>query len=50
MTREAFIRKWLSNPQKHYNEECRDEMRDDLDLVIESSLRQPINLKPNASL
>lgn len=35
MTREAFIRKWLANPQKQYNEQCRDEMRDDLDLVIE---------------
>ena len=41
MTREAFIRKWLANPQKQYNEQCRDEMRDDLDLVIESALRQP---------
>ena len=42
MTREAFIRKWLANPQKQYNEQCRDEMRDDLDLVIESALRQPL--------
>lgn len=41
MTREAFIRKWLANPQKQYNEQCRDEMRDDLDLVIEAALRQP---------
>ena len=40
MTREAFIRKWLANPQKQYNEQCRDEMRDDLDLVIEIALRQ----------
>lgn len=42
MTREAFIRKWLGNPQKQYNEECRNEMRDDLDLVIEAALRQPL--------
>jgi len=41
MTREAFIRKWLANPQKQYNEQYRDEMRDDLDLVIEAALRQP---------
>jgi hypothetical protein len=42
MTREAFIRKWLANPQKQYTEQCRDEMRDDLDLVISSALRQPL--------
>ena len=42
MTREAFIRKWLANPQKQYNEQCRDEMRDDLDLVIEAAFRQPL--------
>lgn len=42
MTREAFIRKWLANPQKQYSEQCRDEMRDDLDLVIEAALRQPL--------
>lgn len=42
MTREAFIRKWLANPQKQYNEQCRDDMRDDLDLVIKSALRQPL--------
>ena len=41
MTRESFIRKWLANPQKQYNEQCRDEMRDDLDLVIEAALHQP---------
>ena len=41
MTREAFIRKWLANPQKQYTEQCRDEMRDDLDLVINAALRQP---------
>ena len=35
MTREGFIRKWLANPQKHYDEHCRDEMREDLDKVIE---------------
>lgn len=37
MTREAFIRKWLANPQKQYTEQHRDEMRDDLDLVIEKA-------------
>ena len=41
MTREAFIRKWLANPQKQYNEQFRDEMRNDLDLVIKAALRQP---------
>lgn len=42
MTREAFIRKWLANPQTQYNEQFRDEMRDDLDSVIEySKLHQP---------
>lgn len=37
MTREAFIRKWLANPEKQYNEQCKDEMRSDLDLVIQKS-------------
>lgn len=41
MTRSAFTRKWLANPQKQYNEQCRDEMRDDLDLVIKAALHQP---------
>jgi hypothetical protein len=45
MTREAFIKKWLANPQKQYNEQCRDEMRDDLDLVIETALRQPLVMR-----
>ena len=40
MTREAFIRKWLANPQKQYNEQFRDEMRNDLDLVIKVALSQ----------
>lgn len=40
MTREAFIKKWLANPQKQYNEQCRDEMRDDLDKVIEYPQQQ----------
>jgi hypothetical protein len=34
MTREAFIKKWLSNPAKIYNEQFKDEMREDLDYVI----------------
>jgi hypothetical protein len=40
MTREAFIKKWLANPAKQYNEQCRDEMRDDLYKVIEYA-KQP---------
>jgi hypothetical protein len=44
MTREAFIRKWLANPQKQYDEHCRDEMRDDLDKVIEYAQQQVKNL------
>lgn len=38
MTREAFIRKWLANPEKQYNRECRDEMREDLDKIIETNM------------
>lgn len=34
MTREQFIRKWLG-VQYQYTEQFRDEMRDDLDKVIE---------------
>ena len=34
MTREQFIKKWLANPDKKYTERFRDEMRDDLDKVI----------------
>jgi hypothetical protein len=44
MTREAFIRKWLANPQKQYNEQCIDEMRDDLDKVIDYAQQQVKNL------
>lgn len=39
MTREAFIRKWLGNHEKPYTQANRDEMRDDLDKVIENSLK-----------
>jgi hypothetical protein len=35
MTREAFIKKWLSNHAKSYNEQFKDEMREDLDAVID---------------
>lgn len=42
MIREAFIRKWLGNKDYQYNEQCRDEMRDDLDLVIEAALYQTL--------
>ena len=38
MTRDKFIRKWLANPQKQYNEQCRDEMLEDLDLVIKAAI------------
>lgn len=34
MTREAFIKKYLANKDFTYCEESRDEMRDDLDEVI----------------
>lgn len=44
MTREAFIRKWLANPQKQYDEHNRDEMRNDLDMVIEYAQQQVKNL------
>ena len=50
MTREAFIRKWLANPQKQYNEQCRDEMRDDLDNVIDCAQQQVKNLNIPAVL
>ena len=42
MTREAFIRKWLANPQTQYTEQYRDAMRNDLDSVIEYSQRVKI--------
>ena len=41
MTREAFIRRWLANTQTRYTEQFMDEMRDDLDKVINSSKLQP---------
>jgi hypothetical protein len=37
MTREAFIDKWIGNPEKPNIPENRDEMRYDLDRVIETS-------------
>lgn len=43
MTREAFIHKWLGNPEKPYSPENRDEMRDDLDKVIEILNPNPMN-------
>lgn len=42
MTREAFIRKWLANRHKQYNEQCRDEMRDDLDVIQTEAYNQAI--------
>ena len=41
MTREAFIRKWLANPDKQYMSQFRDEMRDDLDAVIQEGGWRP---------
>ena len=40
MTREKFIKKWLANKDYQYTEENRDLMRDDLDEVINQSLRK----------
>jgi hypothetical protein len=42
MTREKFIKKWLSNKDYQYTEQNRDLMRDDLDEVINQALRQPL--------
>lgn len=39
MKRTEFIRKWLGNPEKSYTEQFRDEMLDDLDAVIDSSVK-----------
>ena len=41
MTREAFIRRWLANPETRYTEHFLDEMRDDLNKVINSAKLQP---------
>ena len=38
MTREKFIKKWLSNLDYQYTETDKDLMRDDLDLVINQAL------------
>lgn len=43
MTRESFIRKWLGNTEKPYSPENRDEMRDDLDRVINNNRPETIN-------
>jgi hypothetical protein len=45
MTTAAFIRKWLANPEKHYDEHCRNEMLDDLYSVIEQTQpKQKLNV------
>jgi hypothetical protein len=45
MTTAAFIRKWLANPEKHYDEHCRNEMLDDLYSVIEQAhTKQKLNI------
>ena len=46
MTREAFIHKWLGNPEKPYSPENRDEMWDDLDKVIDNNRPETINPNP----
>jgi len=35
MTREKFIKKWLGNRNYTYNDQCKEEMRANLDMVIE---------------
>jgi hypothetical protein len=40
MTREKFIKKWLSNKGYQYTEQNRDLMRNDLDEVINQALPQ----------
>ena len=37
MTRDRFIKKWLANPEARYDNENRDAMRDDLDMVIDKA-------------
>jgi hypothetical protein len=45
MTTASFIRKWLANPEKHYDEHCRNEMLDDLYSVIEQAqTKQKLNI------
>jgi hypothetical protein len=44
MKRETFIRRWLGAKDKPYTEQFRDEMRDDLDKVIEYAQQQVKNL------
>jgi len=39
MTRAEFTRKWLGNQSKGYNSYHRDEMFEDLDSVIENSVK-----------
>lgn len=46
MTREAFIRKWLGNMEKPFGPENRDNMRDDLDRVIDNNRQETINPSP----
>ena len=45
MTRESFIRKWLGNKDAQYTEQFRDEIRDDLDSVIEYSKNNILSCK-----
>lgn len=42
MTREKIIRKYLGNPEMQYNENCRDEMRADLDELLNNHLSKKI--------
>jgi len=45
MTREAFIKKWLGNPNKEYTEQCKDEMRSDLDVLISQAHKRITRIK-----
>lgn len=45
MTREYFIKKWLGNKAKLYNELCIDEMRDDLSLVCQYGEKEELSEK-----
>ena len=48
MTRDKFIRKWLGNPNKPYTEQFRDEMRDDLDILLKEQWNNAINAASQA--
>ncbi|CAB4220001.1 hypothetical protein UFOVP1624_39 [uncultured Caudovirales phage] len=45
MTREAFIKKWLGNLDKQYTEQCKDEIRADLDVLISQAHKRITRIK-----